>query len=178
MKENVILTGFMGTGKTTIGQRLAKALNWGFIDTDQEIERVTGLTVTQVFEKYGEIRFRSEETLVSKRIAALNKHVIATGGGIVLNPENMDLLRQNGTIICLTADPAVIQARIGRKKNRPLLKKDSSQVKIEQLLKEREPFYQNCEFAVDTTNLASDEVVDLIMRFLGSEVETGAGSSG
>lgn len=161
---NLVLIGFMGTGKTTVGKKLAKRLNMKFIDTDHEIERVTGMTPNTIFKKHGEIRFRSEEKAAVKRITREDNQVVATGGGIVLDPENVQLLQQNGVIICLQADPEVIYQRLKRKKNRPLLKTDNPLETIKRLLTERQPFYGCTDEIVDTSNRELDEVVAEILR--------------
>ena len=166
MGYNIILVGFMGTGKTVVGRRLAAKLNKRFIDTDMEIERVTGMPVAGLIKKHGEIRFRSEETLALKRVAKLNNMVVATGGGIVLNKENMDLLREMGKIICLTAWPEVIKERIERRNNRPLLGKDTSIEKIKNLLAERDEFYKEADLLVDTSELQIDGVIKKLSEFL------------
>ncbi|HQE24133.1 MAG TPA: shikimate kinase, partial [Syntrophomonadaceae bacterium] len=85
MGKNIILTGFMGTGKSSVGTRLAERLNREFVDMDREIERLTGMTISQLFRRYGEVRFRSEEKLMAKKLAGQSDLVIATGGGIVLD---------------------------------------------------------------------------------------------
>jgi shikimate kinase len=166
MSDNIILVGFMGTGKTVVGRRLAAKLDKKFVDTDMEIERVTGMPVARLIKKHGEIRFRSEETLALKRISKLDNIVVATGGGIVLNKENVDLLKNMGKIICLTAAPEIIKERIERRNNRPLLGKDTSIEKIKELLSQSEEFYKEADFVVDTTDLQIDDVINKIFEFL------------
>ncbi len=149
----------MGTGKTTVGRKLAKKLGLKFIDTDQEIERITGLTANTIFKKHGEIRFRSEEKAAVRRITREDNQVIATGGGIVLDPENVQMLKKSGIIVCLVAAPEVIYQRVKRKKTRPLLQTGDPLEIIYRLLKERLPFYRCADEIVDTSNLGLDEVV-------------------
>ncbi len=169
-RGNIILIGFMGTGKTAIGKRLAQALGKQFIDTDKEIEKVTGMTISQIFNKHGEIRFRSEEKLAIQKACSGNNAVIATGGGSVIYDENIKTMRACGRIICLTARPEVIQARIKRKNNRPLLQRDKSIERITELLKEREVHYCKCaEGYFDTSDEEHEEVVGRILDFLRSE---------
>lgn len=167
MKTNVVLIGFMGTGKTAVGRRLAKTLHKEFVDTDKEVEKATGMTVAQVFARYGETRFRSEENLVISRVAARENCVIAAGGGVVLRQENIEALRANGVVICLTADPEVIHERVKRRNTRPLLQKDKSRGRIEELLQERDGLYEVADFYIDTTNLDLDEVERQIINCLG-----------
>ncbi len=124
MAKNIVLTGFMGAGKSTVGMKLAERLKMQFVDLDKEIEKVTGMTISQIFKRYGEIRFRSEESLMAAKLAKKENLVIATGGGTVLQESNIDTFRENGLIICLEANPEDIFARVNRKKGtRPLLKK-------------------------------------------------------
>lgn len=170
LERNIVLIGFMGTGKTSIGRRLAARLNREFIDTDREIEKVTGLSIDQIFSRCGEIRFRSEEALVIKKVTQKRGCVIATGGGVVLNQENVARLQENGILIRLTASPEVIYRRVGRK-NRPLLKRNRSPEQIERMLQEREPYYSCAALTIDTTNFEPDEIIERIISF----IEGGAG---
>lgn len=165
--SNIILIGFMGTGKTAVGKRLANILGMDFYDTDQEIEKVTGMSIARLFQKHGEIRFRSEEELMVNKLAKKKNSIIATGGGMVLNTKNIDLLRKTGVLICLTAHPDVIYARVKRRNNRPLLKKANPYETIVQLLKEREDFYQCADYSIDTSNMEFEEIISEILKFLG-----------
>jgi len=122
-KSNIVLIGFMGTGKTAVGRRLAALLNKSFYDSDQEVENVTGMSIPQLFSRYGEIRFRSEENLIINKLSRYDNCVIATGGGVVLNGENIRMLREKGVIVCLSARPEINCERGGRRKKRALFKK-------------------------------------------------------
>jgi shikimate kinase len=164
--KNIVLIGFMATGKSTIGRRLALRLGRDFIDTDKEIEAITGMTVAQIFARDGIRRFRSEENLLVKRIAPKENLVIATGGGMVLNPENMRLLRENGILIALTAAPEVIIERVKGKKTRPLLQGGALDDRINRLLKEREFLYDQADLVVDTGNCSVSETVEKIISCL------------
>jgi len=165
--KNIILIGFMGTGKSAVGRRLAARLGREFIDTDEEIQRVTGRTIVQLFAREGEVRFRSEEALVVKKLAARSGLVVATGGGAVLYPPNVEALRQNGILIGLTADPEVIYQRVRRKKDRPLLNGAGDlRKRIKELLDARADAYAVAEFTVDTGKHNQDEAVDLIVDYL------------
>ncbi len=161
---NLVLTGFMGSGKTTVGRRLAGRLGMDFVDTDQEIEKVTGLTINEIFSKYGEIRFRSEEMAAIRRVCRNDNQVIATGGGVVLKQENMDVLKQNGIIICLTATPEATYQRLKGKKNRPLLQTENPLEKIKELLDQRKFFYAKADVVVDTTGRAIEDIVNEIVK--------------
>jgi len=156
----------MGTGKTAVGKRLATILDKSFFDTDQEVEEVTGMPISQLFNKYGEVRFRSEENLAIQRLLKKDNCIIATGGGIVLNHENIDYLAQNGVVICLTARPEIIYERVKRRNNRPLLKKGNLQDTIIKLMKEREELYKRADYYIDTSELDFRDIIERIIVFL------------
>lgn len=161
---NIILTGFMGAGKSTVGMRLAERLKMEFVDLDREIEKVTGMSVSQIFKRYGEIRFRSEENLMVEKLAKRDGLVIATGGGTVLREENMQILRKNGIIILLEASPEDIFARVSRKRGtRPLLRKNLTIENIEAMLADRDPFYQQADHRINTSGKDLDTIVKEIM---------------
>lgn len=175
-RANIILIGFMGTGKTAIGKRLAHALGRHFIDTDKEIEKVTGMSIAQLFNKHGEIRFRSEEKIAIKKACASTNAVIATGGGAVMDVDNIKIMKNSGRIICLTARPEVIQNRIKRKDNRPLLHRDKSIKKISELLNQREVFYkQAAEAFFDTSDEEHEKVVERILYLLRGSTNESCG---
>ncbi len=164
--RNIVLIGFMGTGKTAIGRRLAGKLRREFMDTDAAIEELTGKSISEIFRRDGAIRFRSEEKLQVQRLADKSNMVISTGGGLVLDQENVTALRKNGVLICLTADPEVIYNRVKNKNNRPLLQKGSIKESVYRLMQEREENYNTAEFTVDTGKGSLSETVDKIMVYL------------
>lgn len=168
--ENIVLIGFMATGKSTVGRRLAQCLRRNFVDTDKEIEAVTGKTVAQIFARDGEKRFRSEENLLVKKLVSREGLVIATGGGLVLNPENFELLRENGIFIALTSTPDVIYRRIKSKRQRPLLAKGDLRENINRLLQERWETYQRADLIVDTGIRTLDETVGQIISFINGRL--------
>jgi shikimate kinase len=158
--KNLVLTGFMGTGKTTVGSILASSLKRTLIDTDQMIEEKTGLTVLQIFERHGESYFRDLE---SEEILRLKQYrpgslVIATGGGAVLRGRNLKILLENGVIIALTASPSAILRRISKTNQRPLLAGEGASEKIKTKLREREQYYRHCSFQLDTTGRTPQQV--------------------
>jgi shikimate kinase len=163
--KNIVLIGFMGTGKTAVGRRLARRLKREFIDTDAEIEKLMGKTVAQIFARDGVVRFRSEEALLVKKLARREGMVIATGGGMVLNPENLLLLKENGILVALTASPEIIYNRVRSNKNRPLLHGNMKE-KIRELLRERADAYKAAEITVDTDNSSIAEIVEQVTRCL------------
>lgn len=144
---NIVLIGFMGSGKTSAGRILAERLNYRFIDTDQLIEQQNGITVANIFEHKGEDFFRQQETDLLKQLSSTDNTIIATGGGIVLREENRLLLRELGTVVYLQTDAAEILKRVDGDTSRPLLNVPDKYAEISKRLATREPLYQataNC----------------------------------
>jgi len=165
--KNIVLIGFMGTGKTTIGRLLASRLGRPFVDCDKKVEYESGMTIREIFEHYGEVYFRQKEKDMIAKLSRYNNAVIATGGGVVLSSENMRRLKKNGIIIALTASVENILERTGRRNTRPLLKDsyDREQI-IDKLLSERWDLYQKADFTIDTNNNSPQHVITEIMIFL------------
>ncbi len=160
--KNIILIGFMGTGKTTVGASLAQKMNWKHVDTDVLIEEKEG-SILEIFHKHGEAHYRQIEAGCIRQVTLGSQQVITTGGGSVLLPENRIALKQNGFVVLLTAMPETIIKRVREDKNRPLLQGDLAE-RVHQLLRDRENAYKFADFTVDTTDLAVDEIVDTIIR--------------
>jgi len=139
---NVYLIGPMGSGKTTIGQRLAKMLNLEFLDNDHELEEQTGASVNLIFDLEGEEGFRKRETAMLKKLTARKNVLIATGGGTILKKKNRDLLRESGLVVYLQTSVNQQIRRLSRDKTRPLLQSDNREEKLARLAKERNPLYQ------------------------------------
>ena len=160
--KNIVLIGFMATGKTVIGRKLAGLLKREFVDTDAAIEKLTGKSVSQIFAAEGEARFRLEEEHLVQKLSSRDNLVIATGGGLVLNPENLRLLKKNGVLIALTASPEVIHARVKRNKNRPLLAEGDLLSRIKELMQQRKHAYAAAEITIDTGKHSLDDAVKQI----------------
>ena len=165
MKNNIVLTGFMGTGKTAVGQALAKRLNRQLIEVDSKIEQIAGKSISDIFKDNGEIYFRELEIGAIKQAAAGKKQVIACGGGVVLNTINVDRLRETGVIINLVASPQIILKRTsGNAGSRPLLDVQQPAERIRELLKFRKPFYDKAaDLIINTSKLNIDTVADKII---------------
>ena len=169
---NIILTGFMGTGKSAVGRRLAKRLGMEYLDTDELIEEREGSKIYHIFEEKGESYFRKVESAIVREISHLDNCVISTGGGVVLRDENIKILGRNGLIICLTANPEVILKRTERTGDRPLLNEPGPGKRIEELLRMRRAYYEKADFSVDTSNLPVEEVIRRIEEVLRKKDES------
>jgi len=162
----VILTGFMGTGKTAVGEKLAKRLGFQFLDTDLMVEEVTGKSITELFEEDGEPAFRDWEKKMVKKALEKDKVVIATGGGAIVDPENLKLMKDKGIVIGLSASPEAILQRVAGMETRPLLRSKDQLKKIEALLSHRSPYYRKADKIVDTTMKRLEETVEEILKAL------------
>lgn len=168
MTNNIILTGFMATGKSAVGKELAKRLERTFIDTDMLIEEKAARTISAIFRDRGEEYFRDLESeviaeLVSYRPGSL---VVATGGGAVLRENNRKLLRKDGVIVLLTASPRAILKRVAKTGQRPLLASKCTIEEINKRLTERKSYYRYYDFTVDTTGRRPGWVANKIIAVL------------
>jgi shikimate kinase len=162
--HNLALVGFMGTGKSSVGQLVAAQLHFRFADTDELIEARAGKTISLIFAEEGESRFREYERTVVKEIENFHRTVIATGGGLVANDENLNSLKTHALVICLWASPETIWERVRGQTHRPLLQTPDSPAKISQLLAEREPFYRRADVLVNTDLRSVKEVVHHVIH--------------
>lgn len=167
--RGIVLIGFMGTGKTTVGRLLAERLGLPFEDVDDTIERVTARTINQIFQESGEAYFRERETHALKEL--LEKRgggaVVSTGGGAVLREENWRLLRKLGGIVALMASPETIHERVKHLTHRPLLNVPNPFDEIVRLLRERSPYYRRADAVVETDGLAPAAVAAEVAHRLG-----------
>lgn len=141
--NNIFLVGPMGAGKTTIGRQLAKKLRRPFYDSDREIEKRTGVSISWIFEKEGEAGFRKREQNIIDELTAMDNVVLATGGGAVLAEANRQNLSSRGQVVYLAASPEQLYRRMARDKNRPLLQTADRRQLIYDLLAERDPLYRS-----------------------------------
>lgn len=149
---NIVLTGFMATGKTAISTELAKISGRKLIDTDALIVENAGISINEIFEKFGETGFREREHSVICDVAKLDNAVISTGGGVPLNKDNMNRLRENGVIVNLTADFSVIAERLESGRSERPLVKDSDTAEIKERYESRLPFYEDCDIKIEVSN--------------------------
>lgn len=144
MSGNLVLCGFMGCGKTTVGKRVAKLLGLPFVDLDEYIEQKEGMKISEIFERYGEAAFRQKETEAVQEVSQKGGMVVACGGGTVLAPQNVEAFHQNGSLIVLLYVPLVLlQDRLKNDTQRPLLQKPNRNQVIADLYKQRIPLYRN-----------------------------------
>ena len=154
--DNIVLIGMMGSGKTSVGQAISKAASIPFVDTDTLIERRLDMTIPHIFEQYGESYFRRFESEAALEVAALSGQVIATGGGMVINPQNMKHLSDTGFVVYLRASAKLLLERTGGDENRPLLGK------LDSLLAQRAPLYEKySDLIVDAMDI--EEIVRVIL---------------
>jgi shikimate kinase len=166
--RNIFFVGLMGAGKTTVGKHLAKSLEMDFYDTDQEIEKRTGVRIPTIFEMEGEAGFRKREVLMIDELTQMPNIVLATGGGAVLNAENRQHLASRGTVIYLRASVQDLYLRTRFDRNRPLLQNTNAQAKLEQLFSERDPLYREvAHHIVDTGNQPVANIVQKIEELIG-----------
>ncbi len=165
---NLILVGMMGSGKTTMGRILAKHLDKVFVDSDEEIQSRTGVTIPHIFDVEGEAGFRQRETAAIEALVARDNQVLATGGGAVLAAENREMMRNNGIVIYLKANVHDLWLRTRNDRNRPLLQTGNVHAKLSELLNQRDALYQQVADIVMPTGRQS---VHALMLKLVAEIE-------
>lgn len=163
---NIYLVGFMGTGKTTVGRLLAEKQKWNFVDLDDLIELKEQRRIVDIFAKEGEPYFRKVEKKVLKEVATQKKFVVACGGGIVLDKDNIKLMKKTGKVICLCASCKEILKRVSSSTVRPILNVAKPKERIELLLKMRAPYYMQADKMIDTSKLSVKQVVLKIYKIL------------
>lgn len=165
---NIFLIGFRCTGKTTIGRIIADTLQMGFIDADDEIVKQQGMPISDIVNKHGWDYFREKESCIIKEISDRGNHVVATGGGVVLNKDNVAHMKKSGIVIWLMANPETVKNRILQdektKQSRPSLTSKGVIDEIEETMEIRKPYYQEAmDFYIDTNNIEVKEIADRII---------------
>lgn len=164
MTKNIVLTGLMGSGKTTIGKLIAQKLDKNFIDTDKLIEEEAQITINEIFSLHGESYFRQLESKIIQKVSLNPDQIISTGGGSVENPDNMMNLNRNGIVFYLKTSAEELFKRIQNETNRPLLKNDDPLGTLKQLLKKREKFYNLAHIIINTDGRQLNEIVNEIQE--------------
>ncbi len=172
--RNLVLVGFMGTGKTTLGRAVARLLGRPFQDTDALVVARVGIPIPQIFAREGDAGFRRHEAAVVASAAALTGRVLATGGGVLSEPENVRALRANGILVALLARPEVILERVGGARagvRRPLLNVPDPLAQIRELLAAREPIYGLADLRLDTSDLGQKQAARALLERIAAEGE-------
>lgn len=162
--KNIVLIGFMATGKTTVGKIISKKLNFSFVDTDEMIAQKFNLCIPEIFAVHGEEYFRKIESEVVKEVSRYDSHVISCGGGVVKNTENICFLKKNGVLVCLKASIYAVYNRTNCSNDvRPLLN-NKSREEIATLMAEREKYY-DAQYTVDTTDISPEAAADMVIEY-------------
>jgi len=167
-QQTIVLVGLMGAGKTTVGRRLARELGIEFADADAEIEKAAGISIPEIFEKYGEPAFREGERKVISRLLDEAPHVLATGGGAFMNDDTRASIKAKSASVWLDADIPILLERVGRKNNRPLLETGDPETILRKLADERYPVYAKADIRVKSDGGAHEDVVEAIINALGT----------
>jgi len=164
--KNIVLVGPMGSGKTTVGRRLAHELNRDFFDTDHEIINKTGVTIDHIFDIEGEEGFRKRESKILENLCQMSNIILATGGGIVILPKNRKILRNSGLVVYLSSSVDQLLNRTAKSKTRPLLENSTDRKKtITELVEARDVYYREvASIVVDTSGNNLHEVINIIIR--------------
>ncbi|MGI6007645.1 MAG: shikimate kinase [Ruminococcus sp.] len=164
--KHIILIGFMGCGKTSVGKRLARSMGLPFVDMDDEIKKQAGMEITEIFKRYGERYFRELETDVLRQMSRETQPmVISAGGGMPMEPENQRILAGMGTVILLEAAVETLVERLKNDNTRPMLAGGDLRTRIETLQKERKPVYERvCDVRITTDGKDFSQIIDEIRR--------------
>jgi shikimate kinase len=164
----IVLVGMMGSGKTTVGRRLAARLGVGFVDSDAEIETAAAMTIPEIFASRGEDEFRAGEARVIGRLLREHSGVIATGGGAFMNARTRAAIKEGGISVWLSADFDILFARVSKRANRPLLQTADPRGTLKKLIEERYPVYALSDITITSRDVPHDAVVDDIIAQLAA----------
>lgn len=170
LDKSVVLVGMMGSGKSAVGRRLAKALGVPFHDADTEIERAAGCSVNEIFARHGEAAFRDGERKVVARLLDEPQQVLATGGGAFLDERTRTRIKAEAISVWLKADLALLVERVSRKETRPLLKNVDQRAVLEKLIRERDPIYAQADITVESDESPHEAIVKRIVAALEQRV--------
>ena len=165
--KSIVLIGMMGAGKSSVGRCLQRRTGLARLDTDEMVAAEFGMLIPQIFEEHGEEKFREAESELLRKLSPDRPAIVLTGGGIVLRPQNVGLLKQLGTVVWLSADEAALFARASRRDDRPLLQRENPRAVFSKLFRERESLYAAAaDLRVDTSMKTHDEVAETILNKL------------
>jgi shikimate kinase len=171
LEKSIVLIGMMGAGKSSVGRCLQRRISRVCFDTDELVAARAGMSITEIFSKDGENRFRDLESEVLRELSQTESAVIVTGGGIVLREDNVARLKELGMIVWLEAEEAVLFERASRRGNRPLLQTADPRATLSELLRTRMPLYEKAaDFRVDTTRLTPNDICDIILAEIATRV--------
>lgn len=173
---HVVLTGFMASGKTAVGRRLARRLGYEFVDTDQLIEDRAGRSIPEIFAAGGESAFRQMERETIASLAPAHSTVIATGGGTFIDPDNRKALHALGPVVCLVTSPEVILERVARSDKRPLAQGEDAAERLAKLYEARLPFYRMADVMVETDGLTVDQAAARVAAAIAPRLKNAARS--
>lgn len=162
-KRNLVLVGLMGAGKSAIGRIVAQQLGLPFVDTDTEIERVSRMSVSELFAAYGEDEFRALETRVIKRLLRTGPRVVSTGGGAFINDKTRKQVERGGLSIWLNADLEVLWERVNKRDHRPLLKTENPKQTLKDLMDKRYPIYALADITVQSRDVRKEVIANEVM---------------
>lgn len=175
--KSIVLVGLMGAGKSSVGRRLAKALDLPFVDADDEVSKAAGCPIESIFERYGEAAFRDGEERVIQRLLGSGPQVLATGGGAFMNPRTRSLIAATGISVWLRADIEVLVRRTTGRRGRPLLNSNDPREALERLMRERYPVYAGTDIVVDTSDEPHELTVNKIIDALDRHVSRATAES-
>ena len=177
-RRSVVLVGMMGSGKSSIGRRVALRLGIPFVDADAEIEKAAGMSISDIFAIRGEAEFRAGEARVIARLLEGGPQVLATGGGAFVNPDTRAAIAAKGISIWLKAEFDVLMRRIRRRHDRPLLRTDDPGATLRKLMEERDPIYALADLTVQSRDVLHDKIVDEIVSGLAGRMQVGCAAPG
>jgi shikimate kinase len=171
-ERSIVLVGLMGCGKSSVGRRLASRLGLGFVDADEEIERVAAKSIVEIFADHGEAYFRDGERRVIARLLATGPQVLATGGGAFINPDTRAKIRERGVSVWLRAELHVLMRRVSKRDTRPLLKSGDPEATMRDLMANRYPVYAEADITVESRDVPHDVIVNEIIAALKAKLAT------
>src|SRR6266446_1731987 len=177
-QRSIVLVGMMGSGKSSIGRRVALRLGIPFVDADAEIEQAAGMSISDIFAVRGEAEFRTGEARVIARLLDGGPQVLATGGGAFINPDTRTAIAAKGISIWLKAEFEVLMKRIRRRQDRPLLRTEDPAATLRKLMEERDPIYASADLTVQSRDVLHDKIVDEIVSGLAGQMRVACAGAG